>query len=542
MPTIPGIRVGAGAPSYTTPRVQPSIVCYRRSDDYILAFSRPYNAFPASATGITMANTQTTTDLGTVRVDYVTGIFSSIRTGGPFSDTNPLVIQDQLNENIALDDPRITASGSGVAQSMNFPTGPPAQRWEVSPSTLQIVSSEGSWAYPPSLPLQLGFELTGSTYTVFGRISNNTGVSANSFNSIGSNGRFVHVSFSGEAYPPTLTCAVDGTVFSTYNDEKAHNSLSFILGGAAESKTFNGVASTVSLGLTNGGALNCVSHSEIVPTVLTARVFMPSIVNASVTIVDDTHIHVDMSPTVSPTASITGARVSVASTEIDHFEVGGVPVAVTGSATYIPAAAFDIVLKEAIATRTITLGLHVTVDAGALPVSSPDTYALNWQMSVPAKVTLTVAGSALGAQMIIRPSGQTKFRDKSHLWQHRGSGTIWAGELSTGAVYQSKNEGATWTLMANAWNGISGAAPKGFASLPFKAAISIANVGGTLKSRYSPDGLTWQAPVTICPFTNGSWSVASREHAGSDGVEVRNNTGSEHFYSRNRGTTWEAIT
>lgn len=156
-------------------------------------------------------------------------------------------------------------------------------------------------------------------------------------------------------------------------------------------------------------------------------------------------------------------------------------------------------------------------------------------------VVFIFSGVGRGARFIIRPSNELKSRPKSVLWQHRGEARLWAGETATGNVLVSDNEGGTYTQMANAWAGISGARPLDFDSLGDGGAMSIANVGGTIKFRSSANGINWGTPSDVCPYTAGVWGI--REHRASDmGIITVSNMTTKTLQSTDSGATWQEVT
>lgn len=150
----------------------------------------------------------------------------------------------------------------------------------------------------------------------------------------------------------------------------------------------------------------------------------------------------------------------------------------------------------------------------------PDNYALTLQLIVTGNdglFDMEVAGVRRGAgrgRFIVRPSGETKRRQGTTLYQHMGAARFWGMVTRNGLMVKSDDEGDTYQEMPNAWSGVTGAQPIMAESLGDAGGMSIARVGNDLMFRKSTDNENWEPAVTVCPYGAGGWCV--REHRASD--------------------------
>ncbi|BCM89026.1 hypothetical protein IAD21_00869 [Abditibacteriota bacterium] len=475
-----------------------------------------------------------------------------------------------IGGSLVQDDSRVTYSlgqpYTGQVNSVTLFPAIPARRWEtnqiiIGTSFPGIPGSHGaSYQIKVPVPLTPGFTFDGTNYVCKMQVPLTGGPGDY-------NGRLVAAEplYSPGSYG--ADCGYDGTHFPTYADEQAHNVTRFQLSGGAISRTFNATSSQASFASTvTSGSLGYDANSEVGGSI-SARAFFPAIVRVSATFAIAGRVTVDISSTISPTATITGTYVedgarstsaAFAMSFIDHFEAGGVSYApVVGGAVYIPSKVFDIVFKESTSVQTGSLTLNAVVDADALPPDSTDigdaypgptstgatTLAGNARMSIPALLYVSANPVPPKGRFLVRPSNEIMRRTGTHLWQHKGNARFWGIEvgIGKGGVFKSDDEGVTYQSMANAWTGVSGAVPLAGGPLGDSGGVSIAAQGGNVVCRTSVDCINWDAIQTVCPYASGSWSVGEREVAGVAQIIVEN-AGISRYVSSAGGVTgsWSA--
>ncbi len=375
-------------------------------------------------------------------------------------------------------------------------------------------------------------------------------------------------------------CAVDGSAFRRIYEEEKHNTGFLQLQGADKARFYLDISYVPSPG--GGGQIRNKSYpvsTKVLPAVQSnepltytsysevgghcaGNVYLPAVCKCTATFIEPTRLRVDASASFCPSAPILGFSLAGGQgIEGDlagaQWRVAGIPlpaglfstgipvegvevdgVRVTGP--YIPSPVFDIIFTESDVARQGACGIRCVLDLPDYPVTTAAGVIANQYMSFASVLTITTVPGLARARALVRPSGELKSRAKSVLWQHRGMARFWAGEPATGNVLATDDEGTTYQLMANAWNGVSGAKPLDFCALPKGRAASIAKVGTNIQFRFSSDGVVWDAPVQVCPAGNGTWSIASHALAGHDTLTITDGA-SARFDSSDSGATWSAV-